>query len=92
MHRVLVLGAGKIGSLLSGLLAASGDYQIDLGDANGKAAAGRGAGHKLANIKAHQVDASSKAALEAHLKAHPRGGGDLQPALLLQPAGGGSGA
>src|SRR6185437_14820729 len=38
MHRVLVLGAGKIGSLLSGLLASSGDYEISLADANGKAA------------------------------------------------------
>ena len=71
MHRVLVLGAGKIGSLLSGLLAASGDYHIDLADANGKAAQAVVAGHKLASIKAHQVDASNKAALEAHVKAHP---------------------
>jgi saccharopine dehydrogenase-like NADP-dependent oxidoreductase len=71
MHRVLVLGAGKIGSLLSGLLAASGDYQIDLADANGKAAETVVAGHKLANIKAYQLDASNPAALEAHVKAHP---------------------
>ncbi|HEV7164417.1 MAG TPA: saccharopine dehydrogenase NADP-binding domain-containing protein [Gammaproteobacteria bacterium] len=71
MHRVLVLGAGKIGSLLSGLLAASGDYQISLADTNGKAAESVAAGHKLASIKAYQVDASSKDALETHLKAHP---------------------
>lgn len=71
MHRVLVLGAGKIGSLLSGLLAASGDYQIALADTNGKAAESVAAGHKLTSIKAYQVDASSKDALEAHLKAHP---------------------
>jgi saccharopine dehydrogenase-like NADP-dependent oxidoreductase len=71
MHRVLVLGAGKIGSLLSGLLAASGDYQIDLADANGKAAETVAASHKMASIKAHQVDASNTAAIEAHLKAHP---------------------
>ncbi|MGH8372140.1 MAG: saccharopine dehydrogenase NADP-binding domain-containing protein [Gammaproteobacteria bacterium] len=71
MHRVLVLGAGKIGSLLSGLLAASGDYQVDLGDVNGHAAQAAAAGHKLANIKAHQVDAGNKDALEKHLKAHP---------------------
>jgi saccharopine dehydrogenase-like NADP-dependent oxidoreductase len=71
MHRVLVLGAGKIGSLLSGLLAASGDYHVDLGDVNGHAAQAAAAGHKLANIKAHQVDAGNKDALEQHLKAHP---------------------
>ncbi|MGH8370064.1 MAG: saccharopine dehydrogenase family protein, partial [Gammaproteobacteria bacterium] len=71
MHRVLVLGAGKIGSLLSGLLATSGDYQVDLGDVNGHAAQSAAAGHKLANIKAHQIDAGNQDALEQHLKAHP---------------------
>ncbi|HET7176945.1 MAG TPA: saccharopine dehydrogenase NADP-binding domain-containing protein, partial [Gammaproteobacteria bacterium] len=73
MHRVLVLGAGKIGSLLSGLLASSGDYEISLADANGKAAESVAASHKQARIaiKAYQVDASNKAALETHLKAHP---------------------
>jgi len=71
MHRVLVLGAGKIGSLLSGLLAASGDYQVDLADNNGQAAQAVAAGHKLPAIKPHQVNASDKVALEAHLKAHP---------------------
>jgi saccharopine dehydrogenase-like NADP-dependent oxidoreductase len=73
MHRVLVLGAGKIGSLLSGLLASSGDYEISLADANGKAAESVAASHKQAGIaiKAFQVDASNKAAVEAHLKAHP---------------------
>lgn len=70
MHRVLVLGAGKIGSLLSGLLAASGDYHVDLGDVNGHAAQAVAAGHKLANIKVHQVDARNPEALEKHLKAH----------------------
>ena len=71
MHRVLVLGAGKIGSLLSGLLAASGDYQVDLADSNGHAAQSVAAGHKLTNIKAYQVDAANKTAVEAHVKAHP---------------------
>ncbi len=70
MHRVLVLGAGKIGSLLSGLLAASGDYQVDVGDVNAHAAQAIADGYKLANIKAHQVDATSKEALEKHLKVH----------------------
>jgi saccharopine dehydrogenase-like NADP-dependent oxidoreductase len=34
MHRVLVVGAGKIGSLISVLLATSNDYQVYLGDIN----------------------------------------------------------
>jgi saccharopine dehydrogenase-like NADP-dependent oxidoreductase len=68
MHRVLVLGAGKIGSLLSGLLAASGDYQVDVCDVNAAAAQAVAAGHKLPDIKAHQLDATSKQDLEKHLR------------------------
>ncbi|MGH8400206.1 MAG: saccharopine dehydrogenase family protein, partial [Gammaproteobacteria bacterium] len=37
----------------------------------GHAAQSAAAGHKLANIKAHQIDAGNKDALEQHLKAHP---------------------
>ena len=70
MHRVLVLGAGKIGSLLSGLLAASDDYHVDLGDVRGHVAQAVVDGHKLLNIEAHQVDATSKDALEKHLQDH----------------------
>ncbi|MEY4376486.1 MAG: hypothetical protein RJB26_1036, partial [Pseudomonadota bacterium] len=32
MQRILVLGAGKIGALISGLLAESGAYHVDLAD------------------------------------------------------------
>ncbi len=32
MHRVLILGAGKIGELIACLLAESGEYQVHLGD------------------------------------------------------------
>ena len=38
MHRVLILGAGKIGALISGLLAESGSYKVNLGDVDGAAA------------------------------------------------------
>ena len=38
MHRVLILGAGKIGALISGLLAESGSYKVYLGDVDGAAA------------------------------------------------------
>jgi saccharopine dehydrogenase-like NADP-dependent oxidoreductase len=33
MHKVLILGAGKIGSLISGLLAESDDYEVHVADA-----------------------------------------------------------
>ena len=35
MHRVLILGAGKIGALISGLLAESGSYKVQLADMDG---------------------------------------------------------
>lgn len=71
MHRVLVLGAGKIGALISGLLADSGDYRVDLADVDGEAARSVAAAHGLANLAAHQVDAGDAAALGALLAAHP---------------------
>ena len=43
MHRVLILGAGKIGPLISGLFAESGSYTVFLGDVDGPRAAFCGA-------------------------------------------------
>ena len=34
MHRVLVLGAGKIGRMIARLLMDSGDYDVTVGDVN----------------------------------------------------------
>jgi len=71
MHRVLILGAGKIGSLISGLLAESGGYQVHLGDVNGEAAQGVVDAHRLPHLQAHAVDATQASQLDAHLKRHP---------------------
>ena len=71
MHRVLVLGAGKIGSLLCGLLADSGDYDVDLADVSGDAAKAAAETHGLKNIHPFALDAADKTKLEAHIKAHP---------------------
>jgi saccharopine dehydrogenase-like NADP-dependent oxidoreductase len=71
MHRALVLGAGKIGSLISGLLAESGDYAVDLADVNGEAAASIVRAHGLAAVKAWQFDATDPIALERHVVQHP---------------------
>ena len=38
MPKVLILGAGKIGALISGLLAESGSYEVHLADVSGEAA------------------------------------------------------
>ena len=45
MRKVLVLGAGKIGALISGLLAESADYEVHLADVDGNAAAGVARAH-----------------------------------------------
>ncbi len=71
MHRVLVLGAGKIGSLISGLLAESGGYKVQLADVDGEHAAAVARAHGVANLESHAVDARNAKALERHLSAHP---------------------
>jgi saccharopine dehydrogenase-like NADP-dependent oxidoreductase len=71
MHKVLVLGAGKIGTLISGLLGESGSYEVHLGDVNESAATTVVAAHGLPRLHAHQVDAADSAALDRHLTAHP---------------------
>jgi saccharopine dehydrogenase-like NADP-dependent oxidoreductase len=71
MHSVLVLGAGKIGALISGLLAESGSYRVHLADVDGKVAHAVVGAHGLGNLAAFQVDARHPAELRAHLAAHP---------------------
>lgn len=71
MNRVLILGAGKIGALMSGLLADSGDYDVDLADVDGAVAKSVAESHGLDNVTAYELDASSRDALSAHLKEHP---------------------
>ena len=71
MNKVLVLGAGKIGALISGLLAESGDYQVQLTDVDETAAAGVARAHGLQTIQAVRLDATDAAALRSHLQAHP---------------------
>ncbi|HEY8510109.1 MAG TPA: saccharopine dehydrogenase NADP-binding domain-containing protein, partial [Steroidobacteraceae bacterium] len=63
MHRVLILGAGKIGALISGLLAESGSYQVQLGDVDGAAAEGVVRAHASPNLTAFQLDATNGPAL-----------------------------
>lgn len=71
MHRVLILGAGKIGALISGLLAESGAYRVQLADVNGKAAESVARAHAHANLAGFELDAANSQALMAHLKTHP---------------------
>ncbi|MFL6575769.1 MAG: saccharopine dehydrogenase family protein [Povalibacter sp.] len=71
MKKVLILGAGKIGALISGLLGDSGSYEVHLADVSGAAANSVVKAHKLANLHAHTLDASNSSPLDAHLKKHP---------------------
>jgi saccharopine dehydrogenase-like NADP-dependent oxidoreductase len=71
MQKVLILGAGKIGALISGLLAESRDYEVHVADVNGQAARSVVAAHALPGLHAHEFDAQDPAALERHLREHP---------------------
>jgi saccharopine dehydrogenase-like NADP-dependent oxidoreductase len=71
MHKVLVLGAGKIGSLISGLLAETGDYEVHVADVNESVAQAVVSAHDLDNMHAYGFDAGNAQALSAQLGAHP---------------------
>ena len=71
MPKVLILGAGKIGALISGLLAESGSYEVHLADVSGEAANAVVNAHRFPNLHAHKLDATDTGALDAHLKSHP---------------------
>lgn len=70
MQDILVLGAGKIGALISGLLSESGDYRVQLADANPGVAADVVDAHDNSNIVAFDLDASDQEALTAHVREH----------------------
>jgi saccharopine dehydrogenase-like NADP-dependent oxidoreductase len=71
MHRVLVLGAGKIGALICGLLAESKAYQVDLGDVSEATAEAVVKAHGLPGLRAFRLDAADQASLAAHLAKNP---------------------
>jgi saccharopine dehydrogenase-like NADP-dependent oxidoreductase len=71
MHRVLILGAGKIGALISGLLAESGAYKVQLADVDGAAADAVVRAHASPQLVPVTLDASDARALARHLDAHP---------------------
>jgi saccharopine dehydrogenase-like NADP-dependent oxidoreductase len=69
MQDILVLGAGKIGALITGLLAECGDYRVQLADAVEGAAAGVAEAHGLdASATAFTFDASDETQLTDHVR------------------------
>lgn len=70
MQNILLLGAGKIGALISCLLAESGDYRVQLADAKPGVAAEVAAAHGHKNVSAFELDATDQEALIAHVRQH----------------------
>ena len=70
MQDILVLGAGKIGSLISGLLAESGDYRVQLADRRAGAADDVANAHQLDTILPFDFDAADQDVLRAHIEEH----------------------
>jgi saccharopine dehydrogenase-like NADP-dependent oxidoreductase len=70
MRDILVLGAGKIGALITGLLAECGDYRVQLADSVEGAAAGVADAHGLDPSSAFTFDAGDEAQLTEHVRRH----------------------
>src|SRR3954470_14336387 len=70
MHKVLILGAGKIGALISGLLAESGDYDVTLGDVDSATAESVVKAHGSRNLRAVALDAGDARSLDNHFALH----------------------
>src|SRR5215208_3897138 len=71
MHRVLVLGAGKIGSLITCLLAESGNYDVHLGDITLDAPKHLVEDLGLSHVSPCILDARHPDAVSAYLSTHP---------------------
>lgn len=71
MHRVLILGAGKIGSLISVLLANSNDYHVFLGDIHVDSPHLMRFVSRTPNLELVQLDAKDEQGLSAFLQNNP---------------------
>ncbi len=69
-HRVLVLGAGKIGSLIGCLLADTGEYHVHLGDIDAEAPKRVVADVPQRNLEVCTLDAQDPADLHRYLSTH----------------------
>lgn len=70
MHRVLIVGAGKIGSLIAVLLAESKDYQVILTDIHIDSPKLKRIAHKLPNISLAQLNADDVSSIVQFIKQH----------------------
>lgn len=70
-RKVLLLGAGKIGSLITCLLSESGDYDVYIGSLNNDTARELCDECGLCDVSSFLLDASDEQALEDLMKKHP---------------------
>lgn len=68
MHKVLIAGAGKIGSLIACLLADSADYQVHIVDVNFNGADVKRVLKKFPAITSHILDVTNAAEMSAYIK------------------------
>jgi saccharopine dehydrogenase-like NADP-dependent oxidoreductase len=69
MKRILMLGAGKVGSLIACLLSETGDYALYVGDSDEEVIR-RTEEMSCANLSVHAIDAMNRLALERFLESH----------------------
>ena len=85
MHRVLVLGAGKIGSLVACLLSESGDYEVCLGDISLDACKRIVEDLGLSRVTPLLLDVRHPDAISAYLTGASIRCGPVEPPVFLQP-------
>ena len=71
MNTVAVLGAGKIGALISGLLGGSGDYRVQLLDKEDSRSQNVAGGHAMDSVDAYTLDAADQNVLRGHFASNP---------------------
>jgi len=64
MHKVLILGGGKIGSLMAAMLASYDDYEVTVADAAGDASEA----HGVSGVAVEALDATDQKALAALIR------------------------
>jgi saccharopine dehydrogenase-like NADP-dependent oxidoreductase len=69
MKQILLLGAGKIGSLIACLLSRTGDYDLHVGDSEEEALRQIEA-LSCSNLSLHKIDARNRAALDGFFGSH----------------------
>jgi saccharopine dehydrogenase-like NADP-dependent oxidoreductase len=65
MHRVLLLGAGKIGRMIAKLLSQAGDYDVVVGDMSEQALERL---HRQSGVATHVIDARNQAGLREYMQ------------------------